>query len=126
MDLRDFSSDVRPDGRTFALVHERLPWAEVLNVFGEFDLSVAQELHDAIALHLRSRLPLILDLAYCEYLDSTILRVFIRSAKSAPERLGFVVPPGARVRRIFDMMHLNDALPIVTSREDLRPYLATA
>ncbi len=95
-------------------------------MFGEFDLSVADELREAIALHLRSRLPLVLDLAYCEYLDSTILSVFVRLAKAEPARLGFVVPLGARVRRIFDMTHLSDALPLVPSRDDLRPRLAVA
>jgi anti-anti-sigma factor len=126
MNLKAFSSDVKHGGRTFALVHERLPWAEVLNAFGEFDLSVADELHEAIALHLRSRLPLVVDLGFCEYLDSTILRVLVRSAKSAPSRLGFVVPASARIRRLFEMTRLVDALSVAHVRDDLRSQLQVA
>jgi anti-anti-sigma factor len=117
MELHDVSGR---NGRTFALVHERLAWAEALSAFGEFDLSVADELQNAIQGYLHSDLPLMLDLTFCDYLDSTILRVLVHSFRDAPGRFGIVVPPNARIGRIFAMTRLDSTLNVVSSREELR------
>lgn len=119
MNLNELSPDVRRDGRTFALVHERIAWAEVLSAFGEFDLSVADELQAAIAAQLRGTLPLVLDLTFCDYLDSTILRVLVRTMRAGTERVGIIVPRSSRIYRIFEMTRLDEMLQVAYSRDEL-------
>jgi anti-anti-sigma factor len=102
------------------LIHERLAWAEVLRACGEFDLASASDLESAIAGALRTTLPLILDLAACQYIDSTILRVLVHAVREAPGRVGIIVPPDARIRRIFEMTGLHVLLPIAGSALELQ------
>jgi anti-anti-sigma factor len=102
------------------LVDESLPWAQVLAVSGELDIGSAAWFAKAIEERLRHSLPLIVDLSECPYLDSTILNVLIRSAGAAPGRIGIVVPTTARIRRIFNMAGLEDALHLCETREALQ------
>ena len=102
------------------LVDENLTWAHVLAVHGELDIGVAAAFSEAIEERLRQPFPLILDLSACPYLDSTILNVLIRSANAAPGRIGIVVPSTARVRRIFNIAGLEDALHLAESRDALQ------
>lgn len=113
------------DGRIYALVHEQADWAEILSAFGEFDLSVADELQATIDGHLSGTRPLVLDLAFCEYLDSTILRVLVRTMRTSGWRVAIIVPRSARVRRIFEMTRLDDALAIYADRDEARQRLAS-
>lgn len=124
--MNSAESPLHSDGRTGALIHERLPWAQVLHAQGELDLSVAADLHAAIESRSDSALPVVLDLSDCAYLDSTILRVLVRSVRKMPDRFGIVVPPAAPVRRIFDVAALIGVLPIVETREELQDRLAAA
>jgi len=120
MNLDELTSDAQKNGRSFALVHERCEWAEVLSAFGEFDISLAGELQSAITRHINGELPLVIDLGYCDYLDSTILRVLVRTFRTAPERLGIVVPDNARISRVFQMTRLDRTLGVAKTRDELR------
>lgn len=122
MNLNEIPS-TQKDGCTYALVHEREDWAEIVSAFGELDLSVADDLQSTIDHHMCGGLPLVVDLEFCEYLDSTILRVFVRTARSSRHRVGFVVPRSARVRRIFEMTQLDSALPVHADRSEARLWL---
>jgi len=102
------------------LVDENLPWAHVLAVHGELDIGVAQAFSKRIEDRLRQSPPLIIDLSGCRYLDSTILNVLIRCANAAPGRIGIVVPSTARIRRIFNIAGLEDALHLAESRDALQ------
>ena len=102
------------------LLDESLPWAHVLVVRGELDIGDAQWFAKAIAERLLQSPPLIIDLSACQYLDSTILNVLIRSANAAPGRIGIVVPTAARIRRIFNIAGLEEALHLAESRDALQ------
>lgn len=123
MNLEELGPRTQQNGRSFALVHERVDWAEVLSACGEFDISLAGEFQAAIGRHLAGKLPLVIDLGFCEYLDSTILRVLVRTFRTFPKRLGIVVPIGSRVARIFEMTRLDMTLGIAKSRDELRERL---
>ena len=103
-----------------ALAHESPGWAEVLSVKGELDIAAAKCFAEMIASKLEGDLPVIVDFSGCEYLDSTILNVLIRAANAAPDRVGVVVPDGSRVRRIFRITGLEDALRLCESRDALQ------
>jgi anti-anti-sigma factor len=106
--------------RGFALVHESTEWSEVLCAFGDLDLSCAGELQSAITRYVNGRLPLVIDLEFCDYLDSTVLRVLVRAFRTSPERLGIIVPQKARIARIFEMTSLDRTLGVAKSRADAR------
>lgn len=102
------------------LVDESLPWAQVLVVRGELDIGSAEWFSQAIEERLRQQLPLIIDLTTCQYLDSTILNILIRSTNAEPGRVGIVVPAGARIRRIFNIAGLEEALQLCETRDALQ------
>jgi anti-anti-sigma factor len=113
----DYASDMlQPE----ELTDESLPWAQVLVVTGEWDIGSAEQFADAVEARLGRDLPLIVDLSQCAYLDSTILNVLIRSANTAPGRIGIVVPSTARIRRIFNIAGLEDALHLSETRDALQ------
>jgi anti-anti-sigma factor len=64
--------------------------------------------------------PLVLDMEFCDYLDSTILSVLVRSMRVWGWRMAIVVPSAARIRRIFELTRLDDALPIFANRDEAR------
>ena len=102
------------------LIDEALPWANVLVVTGELDIGSADGFACAIQERTNGNLPLVVDLSECTYLDSTILNVLIRSAHTAPGRIGIVVPSTARIRRIFNIAGLEDALHLSETRDALQ------
>lgn len=101
-------------------IDESLPWAHVLAVQGELDIGSAGEFAEAIELGMHNGAALVVDLSECQYLDSTILNVLIRCANLAPRRIGIVVPSAARIRRIFNIAGLEDALHLSETREALQ------
>jgi anti-anti-sigma factor len=102
------------------LVDESLPWAQVLAVHGELDIGAAEWFSQAIEERIHQQLPLIIDLTTCQYLDSTILNILIRSTNAEPARIGIVVPAAARIRRIFNIAGLEEALQLCETRESLQ------
>ncbi|HTX55893.1 MAG TPA: STAS domain-containing protein [Candidatus Acidoferrales bacterium] len=95
-------------------------WARILSVDGELDIGSAAQFAKLIEDGLRDGRPLVIDLTACTYLDSTILNVLIRSANLAPQRIGIVVPTVARIRRIFNIAGLEEALHLAESRSALQ------
>jgi anti-anti-sigma factor len=120
MNVNESTARTPRDGRTYALVHEREDWAEILNAFGELDLSVAKELQSAIDEQLGGSRPVAIDFTFCEYLDSTILSVLVHSVRLWGWRVAIIVPATARIHRIFQMTRLDDALAIFGNREEAR------
>lgn len=102
------------------VIEQSLPWAQVLAVQGELDIGSAGEFAEAIESGLSGGGNLVIDLSECQYLDSTILNVLIRSANAAPGRIGIVVPAVARIRRIFNISGLEEALRLTETREALQ------
>jgi anti-anti-sigma factor len=123
MNLNELPAGAPRDGKMYALIHQREDWADVLSAFGELDLSVAGDFEEAIASRLRGNRPLVVDFEFCNYIDSTILRVLVHTNRSARERFWVIVPPSARIHRIFELTRLNEALGILYSRDEARRLL---
>ena len=113
------------DGRTGILIHESWSWAEVLSASGELDIAIVPPVGPAVDKLLRGNLPVVVDLSGCSYLDSTILRVLVGAANAGPNRFAILIPPGAAVRRVFQIAGLDRVLQIHESREDLQRYFST-
>jgi anti-anti-sigma factor len=96
-----------------AIIHESKPEGEVLHVFGEVDLTNVEELRGAIDRAAADGLHVIVDLATCSYIDSTILSVLMRASETYAGRFQIVVPAGGIVRRIFTITSLIGQLPVI-------------
>ena len=94
---------------------ERRDDGTVLSVHGEVDLASSPELETLIG-ETDARALLVLDLSACTYLDSSALSVFVRTYKARSERFAVVVPPGARIRRLFALTKLDEVLTVVPDR----------
>jgi anti-sigma B factor antagonist len=100
-----------------AIVHESRPECELLRVFGEIDLTSADELRNAIDSAAGKAAHVIVDLAPCTYIDSTILSVLIRANESYAGRFQIAIAPTGIVRRVFTITSLMKELPILETTE---------
>jgi anti-anti-sigma factor len=102
-----------------AIVHESLPEAELLRVFGEIDLTSVDELRGAIDRSASDGAHVIVDLVPCTYIDSTILSVLIRASETYAGRFQIAIAPTGIVRRVFTITSLIKELPILETAEGL-------
>lgn len=101
---------------------ETIPEAVVVHVEGEVDISTAPWLADTIANAFQQGRGVIVDLSDVNYLDGSGLAVLQRAAESHLTHLA-VTGSSPQVRRLFDIVHLNDVIPLVGSLEAGREYL---
>ena len=94
-----------------AFVHERLPNAEVLYVFGDVDLLESRRLDHEILQASRGEAKLLtIDLEFCSYIDFGGINVLVRSKKRLRERLELWSPKGTPVRRVLEIAGLSRLL----------------
>ena len=96
-----------------AIILENRPDGEILHVFGEVDLTSVDELRSAIDRAAAGGTHVIVDLAPCTYLDSTILSVLMRASETYAGRFQIVIPPSGLVRRVFTITSLIGQLPVI-------------
>lgn len=95
----------------------------VASLSGELDLTNARELDE----RLRSAAPeegmLVVDLNRVVFIDSAVLHVFFKLARDLdPKALAFVLGPDTPVARIFEIVNMKDAVPVVASRALLEQH----
>ncbi len=102
-------------GTTHVFVRDYSDDLEVLHVFGDLDLACAQELESMLVeLSSQEHEPAVAaNLTACNYLDSTILTVFVRASKELGPRFTLVVPQNSPIRRILRIVGLEKILQIV-------------
>jgi anti-sigma B factor antagonist len=109
----------------FEVQSETLDGVRVIAVSGELDLNTAPQLEEPLAAALESEGPaLVIDLAECEFIDSTGIALIVR----AWQRLNNVAgQDGSRfalccvndqVRRLLDITGLESSIPTHTSRDE--------
>jgi anti-anti-sigma factor len=86
----------------------------VIAVSGPLDILSSHLFADAIAVA-RVKSSVIVSFEACPYLDSTILSVIVRHARSMRERLVLLAPKDGYVRRLLEMCGLQDLLRIVSA-----------
>ena len=107
-------------GADHVLVRDSSKDFEVVHVFGDLDLSSADELESMlVALSSQKHTPsLAVDLTACHYLDSTILTVFVRAARELDDRFALIIPTGNPVRRILHIVALDQVVHIEESLQE--------
>ena len=101
---------------------ERVHEAIILRVEGEVDLSAANSFADAIESAYRENRCVIVDVSCLDYLDGSGIRVLMRFAEEARGRF-VVVGSKPSVHRLFVILKLLDALPVVSSVGAAQEYL---
>ncbi len=92
------------DFGTYRLIHVR----------GHVDLDNAAHLDEVMSLA-AARVPIVVDLAACSYLDSTGLSVFVRHERQHRGRTAVVAPPGHRSLHLLEITGLALTLNVVPS-----------
>ena len=97
---------VRHQPPTFEAESLEIDGIVVVVVRGEVDLMSSPELDavvaDAILDHGTPR-PLLVDLAECQFMDSSGLAVLLRAGENLPERLAIVCPASAPPARLLEL-----------------------
>jgi anti-anti-sigma factor len=94
-----------------------LPRASLISLIGEHDLSTRSLLFDAVA-RAMERPRVVVDLAECSFLDSSILGVLF-SAHAQCERIAIVLPPsGDIVHRAIGISGVRDVMPVFETLEE--------
>jgi len=101
----------------FVAIHENLPNAEILHVFGDADIATSPQLETSIA-EIDSSLPLIVDLSECRFIDTTAISVLIRSFKRLGNKFRVVVASKSHIERVLEITHLAAIMSVSTSLED--------
>ena len=110
-------------GRTFIRCwEEAAPEATVLHVEGEVDVATAPILAQAIAAAFRRARRLIVHLGRVRYLDGSAIRVLEDASRADGTRM-VVIGSAPHVHRLFDILELNDVLPVVPDLNAARAYL---
>jgi anti-anti-sigma factor len=94
---------------------------------GEFDLASATDLRQTLG-SATSVPTLIVDLASCTFMDSTIINILLQASHGMHLQggtLGLVIPPGTApaVHRAFEMLGLQRVLPICPTRAAMVDHL---
>ncbi|GAA3715837.1 STAS domain-containing protein [Streptomyces tremellae] len=106
--------------RAMELTSNREGTAVVLAVDGELDLDTVAPLADALAEAAegqdggRAGGPVVLDLSKVAFADSTTVNVLLRARAALGGRLR-IASPSAFLRRLFDLIGLDEALPVYGS-----------
>ena len=90
------------------------PEVAVVTLRGEHDLHSWSEVTLALA-NASQRPSVLVDLTECTFLDSSMLTVLLVAAKQLRLRAGtlaVVIPPGAHVLRIFEVMNVDTLLAV--------------
>ena len=95
--------------QAFTLAERDLPrGCRDIRVYGELDLAVAEQLHDALDRAARERDRVLINLEGCEVMDSTGIAVIVRAHAKRGEHGGELAVYGlsSQVRRIFTVTGL--------------------
>jgi anti-anti-sigma factor len=95
----------------------------LVHLQGEIDVASAPILADTIAAAFRQRGRAIVDLRDVTYLDASGLRVLKDAAQIHMGHFA-VARPSALVRRLIEMVHFGDMIPVMASVQAGRDYLS--
>lgn len=100
---------------------ETVPGAVVVHADGEVDLATSPDFADAIATAFDWSPRVIINLAGVSYIDGSGLGILKRAGEANAARLA-VVGSSPHVRRLFDIVELTGAVPVVATLEAGREY----
>jgi anti-sigma B factor antagonist len=120
------SEGVRVDFKVKAETREGLD-ALVISVEGELDIATAEQLSEPVGAAVASECPLILDLSACTFIDSTGLRLVLRT-HTALSQLGkamALVSDHVQVRRMLSLTAIDLSVPAFAALDEAIAWIGT-
>lgn len=108
---------LKHDVTPFVAIHETLPNAEVLHVFGDADIATAAEFETSIN-DIDSSLPLIVDLTECRFIDTTAIAVLIRAFKRLGNMFRIITTPQSHIERVLKITHMPSIMSVTATLEE--------
>lgn len=103
----------------FEIDESGAPETVVVSLTGELDLTNARELEERLRAAAPEKSVLVLDVSRVVFIDSAVLHVLFRLARTRGDgRLVVVLEPGAPVARAFDIVSMKDAVRVVPTLAD--------
>jgi anti-anti-sigma factor len=99
-------------------VHDSLPAADVLRVFGELDFGNSRKFAAALERAARLDHPLAIDLTKCRYMDASAISVLVRARSAMSSRLSVVADPNGIPKRVLALTNVEDELDIAPTVAD--------
>ncbi len=104
----------------FEAIAEIVDGVRVVVVRGELDIATSPQVRELLAdAPMDEARPLVIDLARCEFIDSTGLAALLHGAKPAQNgetRVAIVCPDG-NVRRMLELTAIDKSIPVFGSLE---------
>jgi anti-anti-sigma factor len=101
-------------------IDHHAPGLAVVRMRGEHDVSTAPELARALE-QAAAHSDVLVDLSECDFIDSSVIGLLIRTSKEAQareEQLVVVIPSEpSNVARVAHLVRLSELMPVKTSRE---------
>lgn len=102
-----------PNGCAF--IHESIERAEIVHVFGEVDIATSPQLERILLTSVRIGKRIVVDLAECSYIDSTVISVLLRAQRALGDHLRIVVADGGGVHRVLSITGVTQVLRLAPS-----------
>ena len=102
---------------------ERLNGASIVRLEGEIDLHAADQLNEALSQSMREAHPVVVDLAGCQFIDSTGIGAIVRAFRTGQSLHGdtssvlILAAPVPDVKRVLEQT-LDGLIPVFASRDD--------
>lgn len=98
-----------------AFIHESVEKAEIVHVFGEVDIATSPQLESILLTSVRIGKRIIVNLAECNYIDSTVISVLLRAQRALGEHLRLVVTKAGGVNRVLSITGVTQILRLSPS-----------
>ena len=105
----------------FEVNAEIINGVRVVAVRGELDIATSPQVRELLAEAATDRAqPLVIDLARCDFIDSTGLAALLHGAKPAQngESRVAIVSPAGDVRRMLELTAIDQSIPVFGSLEE--------
>jgi anti-anti-sigma factor len=109
-----------------AFVHDSVPAAEVLHVFGDVDITDDGNFEAAIERSIRDGRPLVIDLAGCAYMGASALSVLVRAKARLGDALRLAAPATGFAGRLLTIAEMQRYFTIERSLESALSSLHAA
>ena len=98
-----------------AFIHESIDKAEIVHVFGEVDIATSPQLESILLTSVRIGKRIIVDLAECSYIDSTVISSLLRAQRALGDHLRIVVAEAGGVARVLSITGVTQVLRLAPS-----------
>jgi anti-anti-sigma factor len=102
--------------------HAVLDGVQIVTIAGEADIYMSGSI-ERLLQQLSEKMPVIVDLRACSYIDSSVIATLIRMRKRRADEVGLVVEKDSIVARVIDLTQIGSIIPVSFTLTDARRRL---